>query len=102
MSGKISKYIKETHRQKLFDLIELAAEKFEKEHGVLKETSNFDLYGEYLVNAVVEFNSIENTHYNPEKALESWPDAIDKEMKENDDGMEFMNEAMENWRNLTD
>ena len=42
--------------EKIFSAIDNQADLFEKEHGNLNEGSNFDLYGEYLGTAIVDFN----------------------------------------------
>lgn len=82
----------------VFAAIDAAADKFQKLHGNLNENSNFDLYGEQLENAVIEFNKQNGTDHRPDIVLEKWTEdgqQIYDALMENDE-MRFMNEALEN------
>ncbi|AZZ98743.1 hypothetical protein [Pseudoalteromonas sp. R3] len=101
MNNRPLQEMPDSHRNQLFNLIDEAADKFENEHGRLNKCSNFDLYGKFLEKAVIDFNSTEGTNYDPGQALGLWAEDINEKLEEYDDDMDSMNEAMENWQNLT-
>ena len=86
----------------VFAAIDAAADNFEKLHGDINESSNFDLYGQRLEQAVFEFNKQNGTDYLPVAVLEKWcEDGQQRYVAQmEDDEMSFMNEALENWNNL--
>lgn len=83
----------------VFAAIDMAADNYEKQHGNLNLKSNFDLYGQQLEQAVIEFNKQNGTSYLSGDVLEKWYEhGLQRYAAhiENDD-MRFMNEALENW-----
>lgn len=86
----------------VFSAIHLAAESFEKQYGNLNNSSNFELYGHWLENAIIQFNQDHHTSYHPGETLEKWAEALEFEINAvmADDDMRFMDEALENWNNL--
>lgn len=86
----------------VFAAIDAAADNFEKLHGDISESSNFDLYGQQLEHAVIEFNKQNGTHYLPKAVLEKWCEDGQQRyvLQVESDQMSFMNEALENLNNL--
>lgn len=70
--------------------------------GDISGSSNFDLYGQQLENAVIEFNKQNGAHYLPEAVLEKWYEDGQQRyvLQMESDQMSFMNEALENLNNL--
>ncbi|MFN4186946.1 MAG: hypothetical protein ACK4FN_02845, partial [Acinetobacter johnsonii] len=56
----------------VFAAIDAAADNFEKQYGDLCENSNFDLYGLWLEQAVIEFNNLHGWNYQPVDVLDKW------------------------------
>lgn len=83
---------------KIFRAIDNQADLFAKEHGNLNEGSNFDVYGEYLGKAIVDFNNAHKVNFDIEETLSIW--SAYTNYKCYDEDMEFMDEALENWNNL--
>ncbi len=81
----------------IFALIDLAADAFEKQHGELNESSDFELYGQQLEQVVVEFNKQNGSDYEPKDVLSKWTSNGDNFV---DELAEYMDEAMQNWNNL--
>ncbi|WP_240224629.1 hypothetical protein [Rheinheimera hassiensis] len=94
--------IKSKQEAPVFEAIDAAADNFAKLHGDLNENSNFDLYGQQLEQAVIEFNKQNGTEYLPDAMLKKWFEDGQQRCAANleDDDMRFMNEALENWNNL--
>lgn len=86
----------------LFAAIDAAAENFENLHGDLNQGSNFNLYGEKLAQAIIEYNEQNGTNHQPEIILEMWAEDGQKRYElfiENDE-FKFMHEALHNLDNL--
>jgi len=84
--------------EKIFSAIDNQADLFAKKHGNLSEGSNFDLYGKYLDEAIVEFNNVHKVNFDIEETLNIWSAYTNYTCYDED--MEFMDEALENWNNL--
>lgn len=86
----------------VYQAIEAAADTFEKQHGYLNESSDFELYGKRLEDAVIEYNKLNGTDLEPSFVLNQWSDHCQKcydEFLENDE-MSIMIEALANWDKL--
>ena len=75
-----------------FDAIEAAGDSFETRFGLLSEHSDFELYGQYLQEAVASQNVIEGTNYDPVAMLELWSQHVEYCIK--DEMTRWMEEAL--------
>ena len=81
----------------VFAAIYLAADKYEKEFGKLTKGSDFFRYGKALELAVIQFNQVNSTSYDPDLILSMWNAEGEKEA---DPDMTNMNEALKSWDTL--
>ena len=82
--------------QKMFQALDDTFDKFESEHGMLNDNSDFDLYGKYLDEAVHYFNKINGTNFIASEIIQKHSD-----QPSHLDGLtSYMEEATEKFRNL--
>jgi len=87
--------IEEMHYSIIIKELDKAFDVFEKLYGKLNEGNHFDLYEKHMIEAVVNFNKDNGTNYDPADTLDHV-----LALNEDDEDMQYMNEALENWNNL--
>lgn len=66
----------------VFAAIDDASDSFERQFGNLNRDSDFTLYGRYIEQAVVQFNSDNGAEYDVAETLQKWSDALDEAIRD--------------------